>query len=142
MTDKITDAEHPAPIEFIQEDCPRRVTDHKDGLGLNDLIEISADERDQGNGNSSHEYNLRLDGRLVGELHFQHGPRLALGSLPGLTDESILAVAIDRLRGFQSGPYACRENAIALTKIEEALHWLQARAKGRAARGVLGKNEQ
>lgn len=142
MTDKITDDEHSALIESVQEDLPRDVTAHRDGLGLNDMIKIYADERDHDNGNTSHDYNLRLNDNLVGELHFQHGPRNEPGSLPGLTDESILAVAIDRLRGFQSGPYSCRENAIALTKLEEALHWLQSRAKARAARGVLGKRER
>jgi len=51
-----------------------------------------------------------------------------------------LAILIDRLRGFQAGPYACRENAIQLTKLEETLMWTKERAHARAKRGVLGKN--
>ena len=58
----------------------------------------------------------------------------------GITNESLIAVLIDRLRGFQNGPYSCRENSIALTKLEEALFWLQARTKDREVRGVTGKN--
>lgn len=49
-----------------------------------------------------------------------------------------MAVQIDRLRSFQKGQYACRENAIALTHMEEALMWLQKRTRDRLARGVEG----
>lgn len=56
----------------------------------------------------------------------------------GVTHEVLLAILIDRLRGFQKGPFACRENALALTKLEEARHWLEARTRERQARGVEG----
>jgi len=46
------------------------------------------------------------------------------------------------LRSFQAGPYACRENALALTKIEEAMHWLNHRTAERQARGVEGTSEK
>ena len=49
---------------------------------------------------------------------------------------------IDRLRGFQAGPFGCRENALALTKLEEAMHWLHHRTRGRMARGVEGTHER
>ena len=39
------------------------------------------------------------------------------------------------------GDFACRENALALTKVEEALHWLNHRTADRQRRGVEGKNE-
>lgn len=58
-----------------------------------------------------------------------------------MTEMAVLAVVIDRLRSHQSGPYSCRENACALTKCEEALHWMRQRADNRAARGVLGTNQ-
>jgi len=57
----------------------------------------------------------------------------------GLTHEALLAVLIDRLRGFQGGATGrSRENAIVVTKLEEALHWLQARTRDRRRRGVVG----
>jgi len=57
----------------------------------------------------------------------------------GLTNEALLAVLIDRLRGFQGGATGrSRENAIVVTKLEEALHWLQARTRDRRRRGVVG----
>lgn len=50
----------------------------------------------------------------------------------------MLAIVADRLRSFQNGPYACRENAIALTKVEEAQQWLRSRTLARMRRGVEG----
>lgn len=36
--------------------------------------------------------------------------------------------------------YPCRENAFTITKIEEGLHWQEARTKDREKRKVEGKN--
>jgi len=47
-------------------------------------------------------------------------------------------MVLDRLQSFQSSEYHCRENALAITKLEEALFWLRARTDGREARGVEG----
>ena len=46
------------------------------------------------------------------------------------------------IEGFQSGEFATRENACALTHIEEALMWLNKRVENRIERNVLGKNEK
>ena len=119
------------------------IQDHFDGHGLNDDLAIDCDPRDRlSGGNASHRYTVSLDGETVADIRFQHGPRHVEKSVAGVTNEAIIAVVIDRLRGFQDGPYRCRENAIALTKLEEALHWHQARAHDRARRGVLGKNQE
>lgn len=37
--------------------------------------------------------------------------------------------------------FPCRENSLTITKIEEAIHWQEARTKNRIKRGVEGKNE-
>lgn len=50
----------------------------------------------------------------------------------------ILEAALGRLDHFQGGAFRCRENAIAITKIEEALLWLGKRRAEREARGVEG----
>jgi len=71
---------------------------------------------------------------------FQNGP-IAEKGVNGITQEALLAIVIDRLRCFQDGPFSCRENAIALTKCEEALHWLQQRTLARMRRGVEGTNK-
>jgi hypothetical protein len=121
----------------------RTIDIHHDGHGLNESIVIVADTPDSSG--ASHLYSMQIeqpekDGWQVAQIQFQKGPRNVEGSIPGATEASLLAVLIDRLRGFQAGPYSCRENAIQLTKLEEVLHWTKARADERAKRGVLGKN--
>lgn len=116
----------------------KQIDVHHDGHGLNESIEIYADDPDSSG--ASHIYNLVIDSHSVGFVQFQQGPRSAADSTPGATVAELLAILIDQLRGFQSGPYGCRENAIQLTKLEECLHWTKARADERARRGVLGKN--
>lgn len=71
---------------------------------------------------------------------FQNGPIPEVG-VNGVTQEALLAVLIDRLRAFQAGPYSCRENAIALTHLEDALHWLHHRTRARQRRGVEGTHQ-
>ena len=72
---------------------------------------------------------------------FQNGPIKEHG-VNGVTQEALLAVVIDRLRAFQKGPFSCRENAIALTHVEEALMWLQRRTVERIKRGVEGTTQK
>lgn len=70
---------------------------------------------------------------------FQNGPIEEYG-VNGITQEAIIAICIDRLRSFQAGPFSCRENAIAMTHLENALMWLQKRTLERMRRGVEGKS--
>jgi hypothetical protein len=79
-------------------------------------------------------------GQSSQSILFQNGPIPEVGT-NGVTHESVLAVLIDRMQGFQKGPYACRENAIALTHLEEALMWLQKRTRQRLSRGVEGTHK-
>ena len=70
-------------------------------------------------------------------IYFQNGTIPEKG-INGLTHEVLLAIVADRLRSFQSGNFACKANACALTHIEEAMHWLQQRTIERMRRGVEG----
>lgn len=108
---------------------------------------------DPGNGGASHEYYisrkedyLDLDPATpageFGHIQFQKGPVAAIGGVNGCFMEDLLSIVLDRLEGFQSGEYACRENALALTKVQEALHWLNHRTRDRVKRGVEGKFEK
>lgn len=72
-----------------------------------------------------------------GSILFQCGPVAEFG-VNGSTIEEVIELLVDRLRGFQSGMYACRENALAITHLEEAAHWLQHRTRLRRAQGVEG----
>ena len=75
-------------------------------------------------------------------ISFQCGPRKELLSDHGILDTDLLEIVRDRLKCFQAGDYACRENACALTHIEEALMWMNKRVEDRAERGVLGTTEK
>ena len=118
----------------------RIITDHKLN-GLNEAIEIYA--RDEpGQGGASSDYLIVPNvtpGCAINPvtIKFQTGPIKEAG-VNGTSQEALLAVVIDRLRSFQAGPFACRDNAVALTKLEEALMWLQKRTRDRMARGVEG----
>nr|DAO88697.1 MAG TPA: hypothetical protein [Caudoviricetes sp.] len=74
----------------------------------------------------------------IAEIVFQHGPRNEEDSATGILDADLLEIVRDRLKAFQTGEYATRENACAITHIEEALMWMNKRAEDRAERGVLG----
>lgn len=74
------------------------------------------------------------------KVRFQDGP-LQEGKRNGAFVEDLLMAGRKRLDDYQAGPFRCRENALAITKIEEALHWLDHRTRDRQARGVEGKHE-
>lgn len=99
----------------------------------------AADEK--GVGGANHEYVVVCGGTPV-EIAFQHGPRKDPDSVNGVLDTDLLEIVRDRLIGFQSGEFATRENAIALTHIEEALLWMNKRVEDRIERGVLGTNKE
>lgn len=116
----------------------RTITDHIVNP-VNDRISISVMD-EPGAGGANHHYAVNIDGGALVDIHFQNGP-IAEAGVNGVTQEALLAIVADRLRSFQSGPFACRENALALTKIEEAQHWLQSRTLARMKRGVEGTHK-
>lgn len=99
-----------------------------------------------GNGGANHlyavHYPLNDDSGLCLEINFQNGARNNPDSLPGVLDTDLLEIVRDRLKGFQRGDFSCRENACALTHIEEALMWLNRRVEDRAERNVLGTDNK
>lgn len=124
----------------------RELTSHRVN-GLNEAIVVEVID-EPGSGNACHEYRIRgvvgpLDHHPIPtiDVRFQKGPIQEEGA-NGISQEALLAIVEDRLIGFQSGPFACRENAIALTKIQEAQMWLQKRTRDRVARGVEGTHQK
>jgi hypothetical protein len=87
-------------------------------------------------------------------VQWQNGPRVNEdGSLQppnGAFVEDLIEATINRLKFFQGEvaatdekfypKFKCRENALAITKLEEALHWLNHRTADRKARGVEGSH--
>jgi len=74
-------------------------------------------------------------------VNWQDGPRGDVEPANGAFVEDVLWAALQRLEFFQDSKYRCRENAIAITKIEEALFILKDRQLSRSYRGVEGKHE-
>lgn len=100
-----------------------------------------------GSGGANHLYTIEPATMISAypatcNIQFQNGSRKDENSIHGVLDTDLLEIVRDRLKGFQSGEFACRENAIALTKIEEALLWLNKRIEDRIERNVLGTYEK
>ena len=101
-----------------------------------------------GAGGACHKYIVRQDKFcphekvVIAEIQFQHAPRNEEGSTAGVLDVDLLEIVRDRLAAFQKGDFRCRENACALTHIEEALMWMNKRVEDRAERNVLGTLEK
>ncbi|KKN29381.1 hypothetical protein LCGC14_0844550 [marine sediment metagenome] len=73
-------------------------------------------------------------------LSFQKGPIKECG-LNGIQDEDLIVIIMDRLKGFQSGKYACEENSEAYVLLGNALAALRKRTDVREQRGVEGTHE-
>ena len=74
---------------------------------------------------------------VLANIHFQEGPIKECG-INGVNNEDLIAMVIRRLEGFQNSEFRCRENAVAITKLEESLMWLRKRTNDREVRGVEG----
>lgn len=118
------------------------------GAGQHRFTEVKVLD-EPGSGGAYHEYHINavkpsVEGGPVpifSTVKFQKGP-VAESGVNGIFMEDLLQICRHRLQCFQSGDFACRENALALTKIEEALHWLNHRTADRQARGVEGTSNQ
>lgn len=70
------------------------------------------------------------------QIHWQNGIIGPEGQ-NGAFIEDVLEAARQRLLFFNSRPESrCRENSLAITKIEEALQWLDWRTRARLSQGV------
>ena len=100
-----------------------------------------------GKGGANHEYDIypaqdfNADTEPYIVIQFQNGARKLPDSQHGVLDTGLLEIVRDRLKGFQKGEFATRENAIALTHIEEALLWMNKRVEDRIERNVLGTDK-
>lgn len=96
-----------------------------------------------GPGGAHHDYLIAAaGGAVVMPVIFQKGARKDPESRPGVLECDLLEIVRDRLKAFQAGEFATRENACALTHIEEALLWMNKRVEDRIERNVLGTMEK
>ena len=69
----------------------------------------------------------------------QNGP-IKENGINGCQVDTIIAAAKEIVSGLNKN-LPCRENALVITKLEEALHWLEHRKKDREKRAVEGTNK-
>lgn len=126
----------------------RQLSSHRVG-SLNEVLNIHVMDSAE-HGNAPREYAITFDDKSAGyersplsEKHkrnciisFQDGN--PADGINGISNEALLAIVEDRLACWQMGGYSCRENAIALTHVQEAMMWLQKRTRDRVLRGVEG----
>ena len=113
----------------------RELTGHKGINLLNDSLRVTVEDNAY--------YIVPTVGNAAGLLIDFHTGPMEDGDYPkGISNEVLLVILGDRLAQFQKGRLACRETAIALTKLQEAAMWLQKRTRDRQARGVEGTNQE
>ena len=122
--------------ETATQSVERHITDHVVD-GQQNAVDICVLDK-PGQGNACHDYLIKYRGGGNG-VHFQNGPIGEVGA-NGISGEALLAILIDRLRGFQSGEFACESNAAALDACQDALDAMKKRTADRIARGVEGKH--
>ena len=79
------------------------------------------------------------------DIRWQDGPLAVDGVRKepnGAFVEGVIKAALGRIQFYQDGKFKCRENSLAVTKLEEALHWLNHRTADRESRGVEGTHAQ
>lgn len=98
-------------------------------------------------------HDLDSEGRPAGgvttgrgfSISWQNGP-LAVDGVRrepnGAFVEDVIAAALGRIQHYQETRFKCRENALAITKLEEAMHWLDHRTRDRERRGVEGTHQE
>lgn len=90
--------------------------------------------------NAPHHYSVSTSeepSEIIQTVSFQEGP-IKENGVNGVNNEDLIAMVINRLEHFNRSEFSCRENAMAITKLEESLLWLRKRTMGRETRGVEG----
>ncbi len=108
----------------------------------NEAIAVAAIDG-PGPGGARHQYTLTCGNpAFVTFLQFQNGPVKENGEgVNGITNEALLAIVIDRLEGFQTGPFPSQRNLEALGHLRRGLAMMHSRTRERMARGVEGTNQ-
>jgi len=112
----------------------------KIAIGTDKYTEVYATDEKEYNANHHYVVNFGDSTQNCATINFQKGPVKEVG-VNGCHNEDLIAIVIDRLQGFQESKYKCRENAIAITKLEEALMWLNKRTQDRINKGIEGTSQ-
>ena len=125
--------------KFTTENTEDKVT-VVNGLCTQKYTKVYCEPKEQQKYNAPHHFEVRTSGtdeETLCEIDFQEGPIKECG-VNGVNNEDLILMVLTRLNAFQETEFNCRENACAITKLEEALMWLRKRTMDREARGVEG----
>jgi hypothetical protein len=81
-----------------------------------------------------------MGGEKYINITFQIGPVGDVG-VNGCQTEDVIELLVERIRAFQLTELSCRQNAVAITKLEEANMWLRDRTRARGEQEVEGTME-
>jgi len=109
----------------------------------NDPVAIYMEDEDKKVHNTYHhfEFRDRESGEVLAKINYQKGPRKEAGSIPGINTTHVVLAEIVRLEALQMSDYRCRENALSITALQEAVMWQNKRTRERQARRVEGLNK-
>lgn len=114
-------------MDELREQFPERFTE----TGAMDHVWFERDIR------PNHFIYVRHDKNSL-SFTLQNGPVQEVGK-NGCQIADVIAVAKHMLEQLNK-KFPCRENAMTITKLDEAIHWQDARTKDRERRGVEGKS--
>jgi len=117
----------------------------KNGLITQNYTYIECEDKEKQLFNAPHHFKVNCsmpedDTVTLTEVNFQKGP-IKENGVNGCCNEDLIAMVIERLNSFQSSEYRCRENSVAITKLEESLMWLRKRTTDREIRNVEGTHK-
>ena len=103
---------------------------------------VGCEDKENQKYNAPHHFEIADKETLevIETVDFQEGPIKECG-VNGVCNEDLLLMVLVRLQSFQNSPYACKENEMAITKLEETLMWLNKRTLDRELRKVEGTSK-
>ncbi len=125
------------PKEDLYKKESRKMVEVKHDLLTNNYTRVFHEDKGKFNA-PNHFIVTKTDSeKIVAKVDFQEGPCKEVG-VNGAGNEDVLIMVLTRLKSFQDSEFRCEENAMAITKLEEALLWLRKRTMSREKRGVVG----
>lgn len=107
-------------------------------LATTKYTEVYHEDKADQNYGAPHHFEVRCKGgEKLCNVDFQEGPIKEVG-VNGVCNEDLIMMVMARLESFQDGPYACKDNQIAIDKLAEALMWLRKRTLKREVENKEG----
>ena len=112
------------------------------GLCTQKYTKVGCEDKEKQKFNAPHHFEVANTETLevIETVNFQEGP-IKENGINGVCNEDLILMVLTRLQSFQNSEYAGRENAVAITKLEETLMWLRKRTLDREIRGVEGTHK-